>query len=247
MDQNAASKDLQAKLESEILKTNIKTFNQVVVIASTGYVPFMELDKASRRTVVEQMLDIEVIGQMSSVLKDRIKEVKINGSKLENDYNDTERSIQEIRNLISQAEQMGDKQVEQLDLRIDNIDKTLLGLENDLVVVRNEHEVKTEHKPQVNKEIETERFRVARLELSNLDDLISAARTQIQSSRDSISTVNADVNNINRSIAVNAKTKSFYVDNDNCNVIGVSNKGGKDILDRRSNLVSSVDNTQSFF
>jgi DNA repair exonuclease SbcCD ATPase subunit len=218
LDQNAASKDLQAKLESEILKTNIKTFNQVVVIASTGYVPFMELDKASRRTVVEQMLDIEVIGQMSSVLKDRIKEVKINGSKLENDYNDTERSIQEIRNLISQAEQMGDKQVEQLDLRIDNIDKTLVGLNNDLAAVRNEHEVKTDHKPQVNKEIETDRFRMAKIELTSLDNLISEARTQIQSSRDSISTVNADVNNLNRSIAANTNTKSFYVDNDSCNV-----------------------------
>jgi DNA repair exonuclease SbcCD ATPase subunit len=218
LDQNAASKDLQAKLESEILKTNIKTFNQVVVIASTGYVPFMELDKASRRTVVEQMLDIEVIGQMSSVLKDRIKEVKINGSKLENDYNDTERSIQEIRNLISQAEQMGDKQVEQLDLRIDNIDKTLLGLENDLSAVRNDHEIKSGDKPHVDKEIQTERFKVAKTELINLENLISSARVEIQSSRDKISTVTADVNNLNRGIAVNAKTKSFYVDHDKCNV-----------------------------
>ena len=218
LDQNAANKDLQAKLENEILQTNIKTFNQVVVIASTGYVPFMELDVASRRTVVEQMLDIQVIGQMSALLKDRIKEVKIKGSKLENDYLDTERSIREMNALITQAESMGDKQVEQLDIRITGIDSTIESLNDDLKNAHSEHAAKTNARPDIDKDSQGDRFKVAKEELSNLEQTIAGVRNDMQLGRNRVSTMSADINNLNRRIAANAKTKSFYVDNDKCDV-----------------------------
>ena len=73
VNQDASARDLQNKLETEILRTNYRTFTQVVILASMKFKNFMDLTPPERRVVVEQMLDIEVIGQMSTLLKDRAR------------------------------------------------------------------------------------------------------------------------------------------------------------------------------
>lgn len=75
MNEDASARDLQNKLETDILKCDYKTFTQVVIMASTGFSYFMELSAPERRKVVEAMLDIEVIGNMSVLMKERVKEV----------------------------------------------------------------------------------------------------------------------------------------------------------------------------
>jgi DNA repair exonuclease SbcCD ATPase subunit len=74
VDQDAAVKDYQSYLESSILGINYKSFNQIVVLGSATYVPFMELPASTRRDIIEDLLDIQVFSTMNLLAKDRIVE-----------------------------------------------------------------------------------------------------------------------------------------------------------------------------
>ena len=83
MDQDAKSKDYQKMLEETILKMNYKSFCQVVILGSTNYVPFMRLPAADRRSIVEDLLDINVFSIMNTLLKSRMAQMKIDIVELE--------------------------------------------------------------------------------------------------------------------------------------------------------------------
>lgn len=76
VDQEAASKDYQAYLEQTILNLNYKSFNQIVVLGSATYVPFMELTAQARREIIEDLLDIQVFSTMNTLLKTRVSDNK---------------------------------------------------------------------------------------------------------------------------------------------------------------------------
>lgn len=71
LDQDAAIKDMQLHLETQIIKLNFRTFCQVVILGSAGFTPFMKLSAAQRREVIEDVLDISIFSKMNGVLKDR--------------------------------------------------------------------------------------------------------------------------------------------------------------------------------
>lgn len=83
VDQDAKSKDYQKMLEETILKMNYKSFCQVVILGSTNYVPFMRLPAADRRSIVEDLLDINVFSMMNTLLKGRMAQMKIDIADLE--------------------------------------------------------------------------------------------------------------------------------------------------------------------
>lgn len=76
IDQSAKSKDYQRMLEEQILKMNYKSFTQVVILGSSSFVPFMQLTAADRRSVIEDILDINVFSLMNGILKTRIATLK---------------------------------------------------------------------------------------------------------------------------------------------------------------------------
>jgi DNA repair exonuclease SbcCD ATPase subunit len=78
INQDAASRDYQAYLEQNILGINYKSFNQIVVLGSATYVPFMELPAHSRRDIIEDLLDIQVFSTMNLLAKERISQNKTN-------------------------------------------------------------------------------------------------------------------------------------------------------------------------
>ena len=78
----AALADYQTLLETTILKINYKSFMQIVVLGSASFVPFMRLTPASRRDIIEDLLDIEIFSAMSGLTKDEIAEVKTTGDQL---------------------------------------------------------------------------------------------------------------------------------------------------------------------
>src|SRR5574343_18114 len=85
INQDAATKDYQAYLEENILKLNYKSFTQNSILASAKYVPFMQLPAATRREVVEDLLDIAVFSKMNDVLKDKASGCKTDIVNLERD------------------------------------------------------------------------------------------------------------------------------------------------------------------
>lgn len=73
--QPANTADYQHILENDILKLNYKTFTQIIILGSASFVPFMQLPLASRREIIENILDISVFTEMNDILKVKIKEL----------------------------------------------------------------------------------------------------------------------------------------------------------------------------
>lgn len=76
VNQNAATKDYQEYLEKFILKLNYKSFTQIVILGSASFTPFMQLSTADRRSIIEDLLDIQIFSRMNGVLKDRFSTLK---------------------------------------------------------------------------------------------------------------------------------------------------------------------------
>jgi DNA repair exonuclease SbcCD ATPase subunit len=76
IDQDATNKDYQKMFEDQILRMSYKSFCQVVILGSTNYVPFMRLTAAERRSVVENLLDIDVFSNMNILLKGKLSLLK---------------------------------------------------------------------------------------------------------------------------------------------------------------------------
>jgi DNA repair exonuclease SbcCD ATPase subunit len=73
LDQNASAVDQQKYFEQTLLKMNYKSFTQIVVLGSSTFVPFMRLPLASRREIIEDILDIQIFSTMNVNLKEKVK------------------------------------------------------------------------------------------------------------------------------------------------------------------------------
>ena len=73
VNQDAATKDYQEHLEKNILRMNYKSFTQVVILGSASFVPFMQLSANDRRSVIEDLLDIQIFSAMSTVIKNKLQ------------------------------------------------------------------------------------------------------------------------------------------------------------------------------
>ena len=76
INQSSHSKEYQKILESNILKLNHKTFHQVVVLGSSSFIPFMQLQASHRREVIEDLLDINLFSKMNVLLKEKTNALK---------------------------------------------------------------------------------------------------------------------------------------------------------------------------
>ena len=76
LNQDSASKDYQEYLEKFILKMNMKSFCQIVILGSASFTPFMQLSPADRRTIIEDLLDIQIFSIMNLLVKQRLQENK---------------------------------------------------------------------------------------------------------------------------------------------------------------------------
>ena len=78
IDQLANNRDYQEYLEKVILKLNYKSFTQIVLLGNSSFEPFMQLKQSDRRTIVEDLLDIQIFSSMNGILKTKSSELKSN-------------------------------------------------------------------------------------------------------------------------------------------------------------------------
>ena len=87
LNQDANIRDYQEYLEKTVLKLNFKSFTQIVILGSSSFVPFMQLKSSDRRSIIEDLLDIQIFSTMNVLLKDksaRLQEaITTNKSRLE--------------------------------------------------------------------------------------------------------------------------------------------------------------------
>lgn len=123
LNQDADSKDYQEHLEKKIIGMNQKSFQQVVILGSSNYIPFMQLPLQHRREIIEDLLDVEIFSVMNIKLKNKILEnkekidkinysidlqkekIKIQKINLENNKNDKKEELlkkeENLNNVIS--------------------------------------------------------------------------------------------------------------------------------------------------
>jgi DNA repair exonuclease SbcCD ATPase subunit len=76
INQSSHSREYQEILEKNILQMSHKSFHQIVVLGSSSFIPFMQLNSTSRRDVIEDLLDINIFSKMNVILKEKTSLLK---------------------------------------------------------------------------------------------------------------------------------------------------------------------------
>jgi len=186
LDQDAASRDYQEYLEKNILRMNMKSFTQIVILGSSSFVPFMQLPAGIRREVIEDLLDIRIFSTMSVLLKDRVSSNK----------DDILTNKNEIQNSVDILE-LHEKQKKK------NSEK-----KNEFVIVSNERISELQFNiDRVNKEIA--------IVQSEIDDLLIDIEDESKVIN-RISKIESLENDLESTKTKAKKTIKFYEEHDNC-------------------------------
>lgn len=120
LNQDAHTKDYQKILEQNILKMSYKSFTQIVVLGSRNFVPFMQLSTVDRRTVIEDLLDIQIFSTMAGLLKDKIAMNKNALQDVDYQMNLLEEKVSVQENYIDKVKENIDTQLAQIKHKIDD-------------------------------------------------------------------------------------------------------------------------------
>jgi len=112
LDQSSSVIDQQRWFEQNVLKMNYKSFTQVVILGNSNFIPFMQLTPASRREVIEDLLDIKIFSSMNVVVKDKIKSIKDDIKLLEIKKDSLFDKVKMQSNFIEEIEKEGKSQIE---------------------------------------------------------------------------------------------------------------------------------------
>ena len=121
LDQDAASKDTQKYLEQSILKFNYKSFTQVVILGSSTFVPFMQLNAPVRREVIEDLLDIQIFSRMNNLLKDRLKDARDIIKNCEHELKLASQQVEMQERSITTLEKLSSEHKSKMEARMEEI------------------------------------------------------------------------------------------------------------------------------
>ena len=132
LDRAAAASDQQKWLEDNVLKLNYKSFTQIVILGSASFVPFMQLPAASRREIIEDLLDIRIFSYMSNILREKIRSTNESIRELTIRKDLVEEKIDMQKNFISDLEQTGKKSIKEKQSKIKEFDESVDALLKDI-------------------------------------------------------------------------------------------------------------------
>ena len=140
LNQDAHTKDYQKVLETQILKMTYKSFTQIVVLGSRNFVPFMQLSTADRKTVIEDLLDIQIFSQMAALLKDKLSDNRSELQTIEYEINLIEEKVTVQKDYILQVNQDKQQHLDKIrdQIKEKNQDIQRLNSELEQVVLRSE-------------------------------------------------------------------------------------------------------------
>ena len=119
--QSSATIDQQKQLEESILKLNYKSFTQIVILGSASFVPFMQLSAATRREIVEDLLDIKIFSSMNSVIKDKIRKFNEEIKDLTFQEKSMEEKIEMQQSFIEELENRGNANIDSNNRKISDL------------------------------------------------------------------------------------------------------------------------------
>jgi DNA repair exonuclease SbcCD ATPase subunit len=124
--QDASVRDYQAILEQQILKLNYKSFTQVVVLGSSTFTPFMQLNTPERRAIIEDILDIQIFSVMKDCLKQRASTLNNEQREVRNNIKIGEAKIQGQEDAMKRLEENRDEMIEKLSKDINEHEDNVL-------------------------------------------------------------------------------------------------------------------------
>ena len=125
LDQSSSAIDQQKYLEQSILKMNYKSFTQIVILGSSNFVPFMQLSAASRREVIEDLLDIKIFSSMNVIIKEKIRSLKEEIRTLELKKESVKDKVEMQKNFIEELQNLSNANVNANKEKITNLDKEI--------------------------------------------------------------------------------------------------------------------------
>lgn len=186
LDQSSSAVDQQKWFEQTVLKLNYKSFTQIVVLGSSTFVPFMQLPAASRREVIEDLLDIKIFSTMNVILKDRIKSTSEELKESESQINFLKEKADLQKQFIKTIESQNKKTITQKKEKIESLKHDISNCESKIAEM--EYQIEEKQK-------ELEGYKTIEKELKTLEKHSHGFSSRIKEFE---------------------KSKKFYAENDIC-------------------------------
>lgn len=117
-DESSSLKDFQSRLE-ESIGVSPTAFKQIVVLGTAGYTPFMELSTPNRRKLVEELLEVAVLGMMADLNKGELKGITQEMTIIENKIESVRREIDAHQTYIDKQKETEGNHVDDLKAEFD--------------------------------------------------------------------------------------------------------------------------------
>ena len=186
LNQSSHAGDQQKWLEQNVLKMNYKSFTQIVILGSSTFVPFMQLNGSSRREVVEDLLDIKIFSSMNTLIKDKIRMVREEVKTFELKKESLKDKAEMQESFIKELEEQGKNNIQEKDNKI-----KVLGIEVDTHMEHND------------------------LLKTNADELTTKQESLIGTG-DKLTKLNNLKGKITQKVATITKEHKFFTDNTTC-------------------------------
>jgi len=213
VNQSAEMKDYQEVLEKSILKINYKSFCQVVILGSASFVPFMELPAAQRRSIIEDLLDLQVFTTMNTLLKQRVQDNGLSVNENENERKIIDTKIKMVKEHLKDVRSKNEQFIKEKKVALDDLENK----------IKEAYSSKKQHNDD--------------LELKSAD---IGNRGNIQSKIDKLKTFRAQMEAKN---SILTKEIEFFTNHDNCPTCKqeISSEFSCTIVDQRQVEIKAVE------
>lgn len=131
INQSSHALEYQKILEQNILKLNHKSFHQVVVLGSSSFIPFMQLNAGHRRNVIEDLLDINIFSKMNIILRERNSTLKESINTINNETNIVKSKIEQQTKYIRDIAAVTEENKVKYEKQIESARKRISVLQNE--------------------------------------------------------------------------------------------------------------------
>ena len=146
LDESSHSRDYQSYLEQNVMKMNQRAFNQIVILGSAEYIPFMQLPTWHRREVIEELLDIRVFSHMKIEIKGILSNLNDELTDIEKKVAHTNTIIREkrahqvnLQKVLAEQNQNVEEKKAEIQTKIDALDAEMaaISLSDNLNEIKN--------------------------------------------------------------------------------------------------------------
>lgn len=183
---NQSGRDYQKEFEENVLKMNLKSFGQIVILGKSTFIPFMQMTSAHRREVIEDILDLQMFSVLGSMVKDKINKNKEDANELKFSYELNKSKLESAVQFNSSIKKMRQDEKQNIADKIEAFTQQI----NDISSKISNHKYLT---------VDVDKFKTKKKSLS-----------------DKINMIQSNIREIDGLIKTNQKNIDFYDHNQNC-------------------------------